>query len=165
MLNGEDAHSLATIPNTNGGIYYCSGRTVFYRNNALTEWQIFNDSLPAYFNSDIAHPFFRDGKLRIASYGKGIWESPLYEQPSSPVAQITVDKLQQTVVCVADSFYFDDYSVLNHTGASWQWTFQGGNPATSNLRNPHVYFSSPGTYLATLTVTDGSGHTTGDPCM
>ncbi|MEI6853495.1 MAG: PKD domain-containing protein, partial [Bacteroidota bacterium] len=162
MLNGEDAHSLAAIPNTNGGIYYCSGRTVFYRNNTLTDWQLFNDSLPAYFNSDIAHPFFRDGKLRIASYGKGIWESPLYEQPSSPVAQIMVDKLQQTVVCVADSFYFDDYSVLNHSGASWQWTFQGGNPSTSNLRNPHVYFSSPGTYLATLTVTDGIGHSASD---
>jgi photosystem II stability/assembly factor-like uncharacterized protein len=161
-LNNENAHSIAAITNTNGGIYYCSGRTVFYRNNTLSDWQIVNDSLPAYFNSDIAHPFYRDGKLRIASYGKGIWESSLYDQPTAPAAQITVDKLDQTVVCVADSFYFDDYSTLNHAGASWAWTFQNGSPATSSLRNPHVFYSAPGTYLATLTVTDGSGHSSSD---
>jgi hypothetical protein len=161
-LSGEEAHSIANIANTDGGIYFCSGRTVFYRNNTLPDWQIVNDSLPTFFNSDIAHPFYRDGKIRIASYGKGIWESPLYEQPSNPVAQITVDKLEQTVVCVIDSFYFDDYSVLNHASATWQWTFQNGNPSTSNLRNPHVYFNGPGTYLATLTITDGNGHSDSD---
>lgn len=63
---------------------------------------------------------------------------------------------------MADSFYFDDYSVLNHAGASWQWTFQGGSPATSTLRNPAVYFASPGTHLAILTITDGSGHSDTD---
>ncbi len=157
-LSGEAAHSIANIANTDGGIYFCSGRTVFYRNNTLPDWQIVNDSLPTFFNSDIAHPFYRDGKIRIASYGKGIWESALYEQPSNPVAQITVDKLEQTVVCVIDSFYFDDYSVLNHASASWLWTFQNGSPSTSNLRNPHVYFNGAGTYLATLRVTDGNGN-------
>jgi hypothetical protein len=161
-LNNEDPHSLAAIANTDGGIYLCSGRTVFYRNNTLPDWQIVNDSLPAYFDSDIVHPFYRDGKIRIASYGKGIWQSSLYDQPTAPAAQITVDKLEQTVVCVADSFYFDDYSALNHAGATWQWTFQNGTPATSSLRNPHVFFSAPGTYLATLTVTDGNGHSGND---
>ena len=162
ILNDENAHSILSIPNTNGGIYFCSGRTVFYRNNVLSNWQILNDSLPTFFNSDIARPFYRDGKIRIASYGKGIWESALYDTPSKPVAQITVDKLQQIKVCEVDSFYFDDYSVLNHQNATWHWTFQNGTPATSNLRNPIVFFPNVGSYLATLTVTDQNGQSDSD---
>jgi len=161
-LDDENIHSIVNIAKTNGGIYACSDRTVFYRNNAMSNWQLTNDSLPSFFNSDIAHPFYRDGKIRIASYGKGIWESPLFEQPSGPVAQITVDKTDQIVVCHTDSFYFDDYSALNHLNASWHWTFQNGSPATSALRNPVVYFAAPGTYLATLTVTDGNGQSDTD---
>jgi photosystem II stability/assembly factor-like uncharacterized protein len=162
LLNDEYATAIVAIPNSNGGVYYCSQRTVFYRNNAQSNWQIINNSLPAYFNSNIAKPFFRDGKMRIASYGKGIWESELVDQPAQPIAQIMVDKLQQEVICQNDSFYFNDYSVLNHTNATWQWTFQNGNPGTSSLRNPAVYFSAPGTYQATLTVTDGNNQSDSD---
>lgn len=161
-LNGENANSLSCIPNTDGGIYFCSNRTVFYRNNSLSDWQLVNDQLPAYFNCNIAKPFYRDGKMRVASYGKGIWESTLYDQPSAPVAKIMVDKLTQQVICATDSFYFEDYSVLNHQNASWQWTFVNGSPATSTQRNPAVYYANPGTYQAILQVTDGNGQTDAD---
>jgi photosystem II stability/assembly factor-like uncharacterized protein len=162
MLNGEYANSICCIPKTDGGIYFCSNRTVFYRNNSLADWQIVNDNLPAFFNSNIAKPFFRDGKMRIASYGKGIWESSLYDQPTGPVAKITVDKLSQSVICETDSFYFEDYSALNHQNATWQWTFTNGSPANSSLRNPAVYFANPGTYQAILVVTDSNGQTDSD---
>ena len=109
-----------------------------------------------------ARPFYRDNKIRIATYGKGIWESALYENPAGPIARIQVDKLSQTVICQTDSFYFDDYSYLNHSGASWSWTFQGGSPATSTQRNPAVYFAAPGTHMATLTITDASGQQDSD---
>jgi len=161
-LSGENTQSIVNIAHSDGGIYLCTGRTVFYRNNSMADWTTDNDSLPAFFNSDIARPFYRDGKIRIASYGKGIWEKLLYEQPTAPVAQIMVDKLEQTIVCTTDSFYFDDYSVLNHANASWHWTFQNGSPATSTLRNPVVYFANAGTHLATLTVTDSSGQSDSD---
>lgn len=162
LLNGEYANSICCIPNTDGGIYFCSNRTVFYRNNSMPDWQIVNDDLPAFFNSNIAKPFYRDGKIRIASYGKGIWESSLYEQPTAPTAQITVDKLSQLVVCETDSFYFEDYSALNHQNATWQWTFSNGSPSSSTLRNPVVYFANPGNYQVTLTVTDANGQSDSD---
>lgn len=162
VLNNEYANALVAIPHTNGGVYFCSQRTVFYRNNALTDWQIIADDLPAYFNANIARPFYRDGKIRIASYGKGIWESMLYDQPAQPVAQIMVDQLQQTAICEVDSFRFEDYSVLNHSNATWQWSFPGGVPASSTVRNPVVYYANPGTYQAVLTVTDGNNQTDSD---
>ncbi len=156
-LNGEEIHSICQIGGTQGGIYLGTQRTVYYRNDTMTDWVIFNDALPTYFNTDIIRPFYRDGKLRIASYGKGIWESPFYEAPQKPVAQIMVDKLEEVVHCATDTFYFDCYSMLNHLNATWQWTFQGGAPSSSSLRNPKVVFNTPGNHLVTLTVTDGNG--------
>ncbi|MEI6764873.1 MAG: glycine-rich protein [Bacteroidota bacterium] len=39
------------------------------------------------------------------------------------------------------------------TGASYSWTFQGGNPATSTAQNPVVSWAIGGTYNVSLTVT------------
>jgi photosystem II stability/assembly factor-like uncharacterized protein len=159
MLNNEEVHSIVAIGGTDGGIYYCTDRAVYYRNNAMSDWEKLDQDLPAYFNSNIARPFYRDGKIRVASYGKGIWESALYDQPALPIAQAMVDRYKQTVQCETDSFYFDCHSILNHTNASWSWTFQNGSPATSTQRNPAVLFPGPGTYWAVLTVEDASGNT------
>ena len=157
MLNGENIVSLALIANTNGGIYVGTNKTVYYRNNTMGNWQVVNTGLPTFFNTNIARPFYRDSKLRIASYGKGIWETPFEQNPSAPVAQITVDKLNMINYCLADTMFFDDYSMLNHTNATWSWTFQGGVPSVASIRNPKVQFNTPGTHMVTLEVKDGSG--------
>lgn len=156
-LNGNAPHSLNLIGGTDGGIYLATNNTIFYRNNGMNDWVDFGDGLPVSLNTCIARPFYRDGKMRIASYGKGIWESSFQEQPSVPVAQIMVDKLQITQHCEQDTFYYVDHSMLNHTNAVWQWTFQGGTPSTGNTWNEKVTYANPGTYLTILKVTDGDG--------
>jgi len=40
---------------------------------------------------------------------------------------------------------------------SWSWTFEGGEPATSNDQNPIVTYNVPGQYLVALTATNGQG--------
>jgi hypothetical protein len=50
------------------------------------------------------------------------------------------------------------------TITGYSWYFEGGTPSTSNLANPgSVTYATPGTYAATLTVTDNSGLTDPDP--
>lgn len=161
MLNGESIHSITHIAGTDGGIYVGTANGVFYRNNSDL-WVIDNAGLPTFTSTNILRPFYRDGKIRMASYGKGIWESPLNEQPSNPVCRIMVDKLSQTVFCDLDSFYFEDHSFLNHTNATWQWEFPTGSPASSSERNPSVLFSNAGNHLAILTITDANGNTDQD---
>lgn len=161
ILNNESIQSLIHIAGTNGGIYAGTGRGVFYANNT-SPWVIDNSGLPTYISTTSLRPFYRDGKVRMASYGKGIWESNLNEQPALPICRITVDKLEQTVFCELDSFYFEDYSFLNHTNASWDWVFPTGSPANSSSRNPSVLFSNPGVHLAVLTITDQFGNTDQD---
>lgn len=156
-LNNQSIQSLVYIAGTNQSLYVASNNAVFYRNGAMTSWAIDNAGLPTYTNGNILKPFYRDGKIRLATYGKGIWESELNEQAPAPICRITVDKLNQTVYCVSDSFYFEDHSFINHQGATWNWSFPTGSPSTSTARNPVVYFATPGNHLAILTVTNQQG--------
>lgn len=60
-----------------------------------------------------------------------------------------------TTIGQGQSVNFTDQSVGNPT--SWQWTFQGGTPYTSDVQNPsNIVYNNPGLYDVTLTVSDGS---------
>ncbi len=59
-----------------------------------------------------------------------------------------------TTICEGDSITFTDNSVGTIT--SWNWTFNGGTPATANTQGAHtVTFNSSGTFNITLQVGDG----------
>ena len=156
-LDGNPPRSLNLIGGTDGGVYLSTNKTIFYRNNTMNDWVDFGDGLPMVTNTCIARPFYRDGKMRIASYGKGIWESALYEPQDVPIAQVMVDKLGTTQHCEQDTFRYVCHSMLNHDNATWEWTFEGGTPATANTWQANVTYANPGTHLTILKVTNGDG--------
>ncbi len=53
-----------------------------------------------------------------------------------------------------ESVHFRDTSTGNVT--YWNWTFEGGEPATSTEQNPVVTYNHAGSYAVTLTVGDGT---------
>lgn len=159
-LNGQNIQVLTTIGGTDGGVYVATSMSVYYKNNTMSSWTLDNANLPTTIGANDLRPFYRDGKIRLASYGKGIWESSLFETPTRPVAKIMVDKLSAT--CAGDIFSFDDYSMLNHTNATWAWTFENANIATSSIRNPQVTFNTTGNHVVTLTVTNDAGISSSD---
>jgi PKD repeat protein len=72
----------------------------------------------------------------------------------SPAADVTINP-GQTV-----SFSASGTDSGGGTIASYSWTFPGGNPASSSQASPgNVTYSSPGTYVASFTVTDNGGLT------
>ena len=54
--------------------------------------------------------------------------------------------------------HFQDQSTGNPT--SWEWTFEGGNPATSSEQHPTVIYPDAGTYSVTLKASNRSGSST-----
>jgi len=64
----------------------------------------------------------------------------------------------KTNITFGENVHFTDFSCGNPT--SWQWTFEGGTPATSTDQNPIVSYSQAGTYDVTLTITDGTNSST-----
>ncbi|MCI5056148.1 MAG: choice-of-anchor B family protein [Flavobacteriales bacterium] len=60
-----------------------------------------------------------------------------------------------TSICEGQSITFIDQSL--NTPSSWEWTFQGGSPATSNQQNPTITYANPGTYFVKLKAVNGVG--------
>ena len=127
---------------------------IYYKDNS-TDWTLFTAGLPQ--NLQVwggCGIFFRDNKLRIATT-RGIWETVI-NQDVLPYAQPMADK--NKINCSKDTVSFNDYSILNYTASTWQWSFPGASFVSSTtIKNPKVLYSSPGNYNVTLTVTDANG--------
>jgi PKD repeat protein len=63
-----------------------------------------------------------------------------------------------TTVIVNNSVQFTDLSLNSPT--SWSWTFNGGTPSTSSAQHPVVTYSTVGSYMVSLTVTNSAGSNT-----
>jgi photosystem II stability/assembly factor-like uncharacterized protein len=125
---------------------------VFCRKAAAADWSEFDNNYPAGMAVNLALPFFRDGKLRVAGNGS-IWESPLQEPEFKPRVNPWIEKAHYD--CMTDTLYFEDHSILNHSGVRWHWTVTPA-PAyfeNADIRNPKVVLGNPGSYDVSLTVT------------
>jgi len=81
----------------------------------------------------------------------------LYPACDPPVANFSSNVVSS---CNSATVNFSDLST--NLPDSWLWTFVGGSPSTSTLKNPTVTYSNPGTYSVILTSTNtrGSGSIT-----
>lgn len=70
-----------------------------------------------------------------------------------PVANFTVDIKSGGAPL---SVQFLDLSA--NKPVSWNWSFPGGNPASSDLQNPVVVYNTPGIYQVSLTCSNNSGN-------
>ncbi|MCC6600097.1 MAG: choice-of-anchor J domain-containing protein [Crocinitomicaceae bacterium] len=66
---------------------------------------------------------------------------------------------EKPIICQNNIVRFIDNSTLA-VPTGWTWTFQDGNPATSNQQNPQVSFNTDGWKKVTLTVSNSLGETT-----
>ncbi|HNY03896.1 MAG TPA: PKD domain-containing protein, partial [Bacteroidales bacterium] len=141
--------TIAFYKNAPEGLYVGTDAGVYYRDATTTGWVPFSLGLPVnariteleiYCDNDSVS----QDAIRASSYGRGLWGSDMYH--AAPDADFTANKTTIPVSCSVD---FTDLS----TGVPtyFQWTFQGGTPATSNLKNPvNILYATAGTYQVTL---------------
>lgn len=136
-------------------LYISSDIGVFYRDASMTDWVNFSQGLPvdASVNEieiayDQTNP--ENDRLRAGTYGRGLWSSPMYR--TVPVADFTAD---QTTVPTASTVNFSDESA--GVPSQWIWTFEGGTPAASSLRDPSVVYNTQGTFRVKLKVVNSAG--------
>jgi photosystem II stability/assembly factor-like uncharacterized protein len=157
LLDGIAVEDVMAAYGTNGGVYISTNAGVFYRNNTHSNWQAYSNGLPLSFDTKRIKPFYRDSKVRVGTNSFGVVEAPLFE-PSA--IQAMPSSSHQVLGCTRDTVYFDDRSVLNHSGATWTWNFPGASYiSSSNIRNPKVLYSTAGSYDVTLTITSPGGQT------
>jgi len=155
-LANDQIQAIRYVWGTDGGLYIGSNYNIYYRNNQMSDWQAINTGLMYFKRPMLFLPFYRDGKMRLATFNSGIYESELYETPM-PIAM--PGTAEQNPSCPSRGIRFDDFSNVNHQGATWQWDFPGASSVSDpTARNPIVYYDSAGTYDVSLTVTDAAGH-------
>ncbi len=138
---------------------------VFSRVDGDENWMEFSNHYPASMYVNLALPFFRDSKLRVAGNGS-VWESPMQEPTFTPIISPWVERPHWN--CMLDTLRFDDHSMLNHQGVTWNWSISPSPAYISdpNIRNPQVVLGTPGSYDVTLTVTkNGQTYTRTIPGM
>jgi hypothetical protein len=85
---------------SNGALYLGMDAGVFYRDNSMSDWSLFNSDLPnvEIFELEIK---YNTNKILAATYGRGLWESPLYTT-ANPA--LTVSPATQSVGTTAGNF-------------------------------------------------------------
>ncbi len=126
---------------------------VFYKDSTSASWAPYGAGLPNVIVTDLDIQY-TIGKLRISTFGRGLWETKLFQAPTvAPAAAFTSST--QTACQSTLPVVFTDNSTNFPTSRTW--TFQGGTPASSNLYSPSVVYNSPGVYSVKLVVSNGIG--------
>ncbi len=157
-LPNVPANCITFEDGTANGMYVGTDIGVFYRDKNRSEWVSFNNNLPRVIVNEIEINYV-DRNLKIATYGRGVWESPLFSDLSKPFPEAGFPEL----VCSGDTVKLEDRSHYFPTSRSWNitpatFTFVNGTNATS--ANPEIVFNQPGIYDIELTVTNALGSDT-----
>ncbi len=157
----EGGEIVYLFTNSRGG----SEAGVYYRTAEMEDWGAYTGGYPSGMSVNLAMPFFRDGKIRVAG-NAGIWEAELIEPEFEPIINPWVERPH--FKCMLDTIYLEDHSIMNHSGAEWTWSISPEPEYLENVnkRNPKVVLGNPGSYDITLTVTkDGESYTRFIPGM
>ncbi len=111
------ANCIAYQPQSNEGLYIGMDVGVYYRDTIIGDWILFSNKLPNVFVNELEISLSVN-RIRAATYGRGLWESPLYD-PSKVNNQVT-DLIQPVVFPIPSvgifniditNLPFDNYSL------------------------------------------------------
>lgn len=140
-LPGLPVNCVVNQNGTNDGIYVGTDAGVYYKDNNNPAWFSYSNGLPNTVIDELEIQY-SSGKLRAATYGRGLWESSIFDPASTiPFANFSADT---TSGCPGLTVQYADSSANSPT--SWNWTFPGGTPSSSILQNPVVTYNTPGLY-------------------
>ena len=106
-------------------------------------------------SSDLYNPGTAASLLRVAYYGRGVWELPI----NTSLAPASDFIANTTTICEGQFIAFTDLSIGNPT--LWNWSFPGGSPSTSTLQiPPNITYPASGFYNVSLTTSNTNGPNT-----
>jgi len=140
------------VKNSPQGLYIGTDVGVYYREANMSNWISYFTGLPNIIVQDL-EIYYSTGKLRAATYARGVWETNLYSNPTSPPT--AAFNTQFSPGCINTSLQFNDVSA--NSPNSWNWTFSGGSPSTSTVQSPSVTFPATGIYTVSLLSSNGFG--------
>jgi len=151
-----------TDANTNEPL---GGEVFILNHDTDSSWVYANETFGIYYR-----PLF-EGTYSISFSAPGYYPQTIENVNVQNKQQVTLDialipgdlivdfTASETLIPSGTSIDFTDLTFGNPI--SWEWVFEGGEPATSNLQNPAgILYEDIGNYDVSLTVSDGTNNQT-----
>jgi PKD repeat protein len=141
-------------------IYIGTDVGIYYKDDNHPNWMNYSTGLPNVIVNEMEINY-ASGKLRAGTYGRGLWESDIFDDGTNAAyAQFMVNS---QIACGDDTIHFTDASIFLPT--SWEWTFTPNtvtfvDGTNANSQNPSIQFNAAGEYTVALTATNANGSTT-----
>lgn len=146
------ANTSVYVPGSADGIYVGMDVGVYYLDNTMSSWMLYNNGLPNVEISQLKISPAAPTKLRAATYGRGVYEVDIL---AAPVGSFSVAAIPY---CSGQNIQFTDLSTLSPNGWAWSVNPSAGVVITSpSSQNPQINFPSPGTYSVTLIASNTIG--------
>ena len=156
-IAGERVISIAHQRGSEGGVYVGTTQAVYYREDAMEDWTLYNTGLPAINVSTFLQPDYCGGHIRTAGT-RGVHQAEFYA-PSDVLAGFMASTTSVNLAspCDAAPIRFMDVSVARCEGATYEWGFPGGSPSVASGEEVWVAYDEVGAFDVMLTVTDALG--------
>jgi PKD repeat protein/photosystem II stability/assembly factor-like uncharacterized protein len=159
-------NTIMADPLSNGGLYVGSVAGIYYIDNSLSSWITFDDDFPSNVSVEeleIYHPQgdWEGSRIRAATYGRGLWESDLYDPGTlDPMCFIDLS-LDSTDICGSDTITMYNNTAYGVTTSKWIISPSDGvsyvNGTDSTSMNPQITLANAGNYDVKLVVTNTNG--------
>jgi photosystem II stability/assembly factor-like uncharacterized protein len=158
--------TIVADPFSNNGLYVGGSAGIYYIDNTLSNWVTFFDDFPTNVSVrelEIYHPQgnWEGSRIRAATYGRGLWESDLYNTGNiAPLAFINFS-LDSTDICSQDTIQLFNNSAYGIDSSKWTITPSSGvayvNGTSDTSMNPQIVLSQIGSYDVKLVVINSNG--------
>ncbi len=139
------ANTSVYLPSSNDAIYVGMDVGVYYMDNTMSSWTLYNTGLPNVEISQLKISPAAPTKLRAATYGRGVYEVDIL---AAPLGSFSIAAIPY---CAGQNIQFTDLSTLSPNGWAWNVNPSAGVVITSpSSQNPQISFPSPGNYSVTL---------------
>ena len=156
-LDDEHVVSIAHQRGTEGGLYLGTTRAVYYKDDNMDNWELFNSGLPMFTAATFLQPDYCGGNIRVAG-PRSVHQSPFYSDSEVQAAfMASQTELNLASPCHPNPIHFSDVSVTKCEGATYEWTLEGGSPSTASGTDVYINYTSEGLFDVSLTVTQADG--------
>ena len=164
------ANTIVYQEGSNDALYAGTDAGVYYRDADFGAWQPYKDGLPNVVVSEL-EIHYGSNTIVASTYGRGIWNAPLFTLPANDAGIVGVDAPQGTQ-CLPDvtpsitigNFGSNDvtsvnidYGVQGGTTSTYNWTGTLITGETTTISLP-VYNEGLGAFIFEASVTDVNGN-------
>lgn len=141
-------------PGSNDRLYIGMDVGVYTKDASSSTWTLYNSGLPNVPISDFDISPAAPGLLRVATYGRGVFQVDLIQATTVPTSSFAAIG----TLCTGVAKIFTDNSTESPT--SWNWSVLPSSGVlinTTNSQNPQFTFSTSGIYTVSLIASNGFG--------